>query len=60
MSVRPRGDTGEAIAEVAARLDAAANLLANALTTGDVELADAAIGALALLDKAQVWLRVAA
>jgi hypothetical protein len=42
------------------RLDAAALLLANAVTVGDVEMADAAFGALALIDRARLWLRVAA
>ena len=54
------GDAALAQAEIAARLDAAALLLSNALTVGDVELADAALAALALIDRARLWLRVAA
>jgi hypothetical protein len=54
------GDLALAHHEIAARLDAAALLLSNALTVSDIELADAAIAALALIDRARLWLRVAA
>jgi hypothetical protein len=50
----------EALVEVAVRLDAAGRLLSNALTVGDIELSDAATGALALVDSARIWLRVTA
>jgi hypothetical protein len=53
-------EVDEALVEVALRLDAAALVLSNALTLGDVELSDAAPGALALVDQARLWLRVAA
>jgi hypothetical protein len=43
------------IVEARLRLDAAALLLANALTVGDIELPDAAIGAVALIEKARLW-----
>jgi hypothetical protein len=59
-TVQAPGDAALAQAEIAARLDAAALLLSNALTVGDVELADAALAALALIDRARLWLRVAA
>jgi hypothetical protein len=49
----------EALVEVAVRLEGAALLLSNALTLGDFELAHAAGGALALIDRARLWLRVA-
>jgi hypothetical protein len=51
---------GEWLAEVTARLEAAASNLSDGLTVGDLELADAAIGAVALIDQALLWLRVAA
>jgi hypothetical protein len=59
-SVQSPGDVALAHDEIAARLDSAALLLSNALTVGDFDLVDAATGALALVDRARLWLRVAA
>lgn len=56
-----RCDTAWALAEATVRLDAAAHLLASALTDGELVTLDlAAAGAVTLIGRAQLFLRGAA
>ena len=52
-------DTPAALVEVAARVEATSTLLAAAVVSNDIDLTDAALGALALLERARVFLRLA-
>jgi hypothetical protein len=52
-------DTPTALVEVAARVEAASTVLAAAVVSDDIDLTDAALGALALLERARVFLRLA-
>jgi hypothetical protein len=52
-------DTPTALVELAARVEAASTVLAAAVVSEDIDLTDAALGALALLERARLFLRLA-
>jgi hypothetical protein len=51
-------DLAAALAEVSVRVEAASTLLADAVVLDTIDLTDAALGAITLLERARLYLRV--